>query len=233
VRTAAAADPSNVGRRAAAFATAVTAALALAAPTGAGSVPPIVLKQLDHEARGRARVQAQWSVWLYRRLHSLDLHLPDTTRPAAAPKTPAGAGPRSLSVAETTILERINAVRVRYGLRPLTVSAGLNAAARQHSLEMVRRGYFAHESADGTSFDRRIRRYYLFRSAGENIAFGCPDLSAAEAMKLWLESPPHRRNILTARFREIGISLVHVAAAPGREFQGDPTTVVTTDFGSR
>ena len=223
-----------MGRRAAALATAPIAALALAAPTGAGPVPPIVLKQLEHQARRHERSSAtRWPAWLDRRLRRLDLNLSAIARPAAAAKLPTGAAPRSLSAAESTILERINAVRIRYGLRPLAVSAGLNAAARQHSLEMVRRGYFAHESADGTSFDRRIRRFYLFRSAGENIAFGCPDLSAAEAMKLWLDSPPHRRNILTARFREIGISLVHVASAPGREFQGDPTTVVTTDFGSR
>jgi uncharacterized protein YkwD len=141
---------------------------------------------------------------------------------ASSPR-PAAAGARaSLSAAESSILDRINAVRVTRGLRPLSVSR-----------EMVAHGYFAHESADGSSFARRIGRFYHYRSAGENIAFGCPDLSPTEAMEMWLKSPPHRRNILYGRFRQIGISVVHVESAPGPDYEGDPTTVVTTDFGSR
>lgn len=155
-------------------------------------------------------------------------------------RVPAAAGARrtaakpTLSTVGRDVLDRINAVRARHGLRPLVLSRGLMAAARQHSLEMVRQGYFAHESADGSSFDRRIRRYYRrLRSAGENIAFGCPDLGAEEAMKLWMESAGHRRNILDPRWREIGISIVHVDSAPGPDYRGDPTTVATTDFGRR
>jgi uncharacterized protein YkwD len=47
-----------------------------------------------------------------------------------------------------------------------------------------------------------------------------------------MDSPEHRANILTPRWREIGISAVHVAAAPGT-FQGREVTIITTDFGVR
>jgi uncharacterized protein YkwD len=48
------------------------------------------------------------------------------------------------------VLEHTNALRVRHGLAPLRVSAGLTAAAREHSREMARDGYFGHESPDGS-----------------------------------------------------------------------------------
>jgi uncharacterized protein YkwD len=49
---------------------------------------------------------------------------------------------------------------------------------------------------------------------------------------MWLNSPPHRKNLLTPGWREIGLSAVHVAAAPG-VFEGRETTIVTADFGTR
>jgi uncharacterized protein YkwD len=49
---------------------------------------------------------------------------------------------------------------------------------------------------------------------------------------MWLRSRPHRRNLLTPRWREIGLSAVHVAAAPGF-FGGRTVTIVTADFGVR
>jgi uncharacterized protein YkwD len=211
-----------VGRRATSLTAALVAALAVAAPVGATSDAPILLKVLQHHARGRHATAA--------RGHRFSPIVRIKTAAAAAP---ASVTKVTLSAAESSIVDKINGFRAEHGLRPLVVSVGLTAAARQHSLEMVRRGYFAHESADGGSFDKRIGRFYRFRSAGENIAYGCPDLSPSEAMELWLNSPPHLRNMLNGRFREIGISLVHVESAGGPDFQGDPTTVVTTDFGSR
>jgi len=47
-----------------------------------------------------------------------------------------------------------------------------------------------------------------------------------------MNSPEHRANILTARWREIGVSAVHLAAAPGA-FKGLEVTIITTDFGVR
>ena len=47
-----------------------------------------------------------------------------------------------------------------------------------------------------------------------------------------MESPAHRANILTPRWREVGLSAVNVAAAPG-VYGGRDVMIITTDFGVR
>src|ERR671930_435951 len=155
--------------------------------------------------------------------------------------TPAAADPlggsSNTQALESGVLANINTIRQARGLRPLALSTGLSAAARQHSTEMATHGYFEHNSANGTSFDRRIARYYPmggfhYWQVGENLVYECPNLSAGEAVNMWMHSPPHRANLLSRAWREIGLSAVHVSSAPG-EYQGMPTTVVTADFGVR
>jgi uncharacterized protein YkwD len=155
--------------------------------------------------------------------------------------SPAGASSQrpatSLSTLEQGVLADINALRKEHGLAPLRLSANLSAAARQHSSEMAARGYFSHSSANGSSFDRRIARYYSmsgshYWSVGENLLWSSPDVDAGGALDMWWNSPEHRKNMLTARWREIGLSAVHVTSAPGA-YGGREVTIVTTDFGVR
>src|SRR3954468_10818922 len=111
---------------------------------------------------------------------------------------------------EQGVLANINAFRHAHGLAPLRLSASLTRAADQHSGEMARVGYFAHESANGSSFDKRVAHYYpanrRYWSVGENLLWSSPSVDAAAALQLWVDSTPHRENLLTARWREIGIS---------------------------
>jgi uncharacterized protein YkwD len=155
--------------------------------------------------------------------------------------TPAGATSQqpatSLSSLEQGVLADINTLRRQHGLAPLRLSASLSAAARQHSGEMAARGYFSHDSVNGSSFDKRIARYYpmggsRYWSVGENLLWSSPDVDPGAALNMWWNSPEHRKNMLTARWREIGVSAVHVAAAPGT-YAGREVTIVTTDFGVR
>ena len=102
---------------------------------------------------------------------------------------------------------------------------------------MARAGFFAHESQNGASFGERVRRHYGasgFRSwrAGENLLWASPDIDAKRAVEMWLESPGHRRVLLTPAWREIGLSAVHTASAP-RVYEGLEVTIVTADFGVR
>ena len=158
-----------------------------------------------------------------------------------AAATGAGARPAT-TVAAAQVLQRqvlveLNVVRRAHGLPPLRGSSPLSAAAGAHSRAMATHGFFAHESLDGSAFWRRVKRYYAPGpsggwSVGENLLWSTPGIGAAEAVKLWMESPGHRRNILTARWREIGISAVTASAAPG-VYGGRDVVIVTTDFGAR
>jgi uncharacterized protein YkwD len=142
-----------------------------------------------------------------------------------------------LSALESSLLARVNSVRRQHGLPGLTLSNGLTTAAAYHSKQMVQHGFFQHESRGGGAFWKRIERFYAssgFHSweVGENLAYGSPGLSAGETVRMWLNSPGHRENLLSKGWREIGLGAIHVASAGG-DFAGGPVTVITADFGAR
>jgi uncharacterized protein YkwD len=150
------------------------------------------------------------------------------------------ASPRStnpVSDLDTNLLAELNAVRADHGLRPLRLDAGLTSAAAQHSLEMVEAGYFGHESADGSVFWKRIKRYYPrvgpgSWEVGENLLWRAPAVCAKGAVRAWLQSPGHRENLLGRSYRDVGIAAVHAVGAPGVYGQRQ-VVVLTVDFGSR
>jgi len=138
---------------------------------------------------------------------------------------------------ERQILVELNRVRAERDLRPLRVVTGLRVAAATHSRSMLAIGFFDHASADGTSFDRRLRRHYTDRgwstwSVGETLLSTSAALDARQIVVEWLKSKPHREVILSATWRDVGIGARYAAAAP-QSFGGAPTTVVTADFGLR
>jgi uncharacterized protein YkwD len=155
--------------------------------------------------------------------------------------SPAGATSDSHAVRmvslEAGVLADLNAYRKENGLPALRLSAALSRAARQHSMEMAARGYFSHNSANGSTFDRRIARFYPmgfhhFWSVGENLLWSSPGVDATGAINMWINSPEHKANMLNRRWREIGLAAVHSDSAPGT-YSGRPVTIVTTDFGVR
>jgi len=160
------------------------------------------------------------------------------SRPAAQKAQSSTSAARvHLSTLESQLLGQINTLRARHGLRRLRLSPGLTAAAGQHSASMAQKGYFAHESADGSSCFKRIASYYPYRgysrwSAGENILYSTPDIDSAASLRLWMNSPEHRANLLSRSWRDIGLGALHAASAPG-VYNGDAVTVVTADFGVR
>jgi uncharacterized protein YkwD len=144
---------------------------------------------------------------------------------------------RSMQTMDHQVLAAVNQFRAAHGLVQLHESTALDRSARQHSLEMGKDGYFAHSSANGTAFWRRIQSYYGSRnysqwSVGENLLWAAPSVSADRAMQMWIASPEHLRNLLTAQWRQIGVSAVHVLRAPG-VYHGQAVTIITTDFGVR
>jgi uncharacterized protein YkwD len=160
------------------------------------------------------------------------------TKRAAAEARPARlARPRNeLRALELDVVARINAQRGARGLKPLRVSRGLTAAATYHSREMGLNGFFEHESVNGAPFWKRIERFYpagrSWWAVGENIFYESPDTTARSTVHEWMTSAPHRENILSPEWREIGIGAAHFASAKGT-FEGGSVTIVTADFGAR
>lgn len=133
---------------------------------------------------------------------------------------PAGAAP--MSSGERSVLSEMNRVRAQHGLAPLRFDATLQRAARAHTRSMVARNVFAH--GDFASRMRRfgVRAPYL----AENLAWGSGSASSPRALvQMWLNSPPHRKNLLRAGFRRVG-----VGALMGTFSGANGARVVTADF---
>lgn len=151
----------------------------------------------------------------------------------------AGASDRTAAATvERDVLAEINDLRAQQHRPALRRDPRLARAARAHVRDMTSRGYFAHDSADGTTFDARIARFYprglppARWRAGENIAWQTGTPTARAFIRAWLASPRHRSNLLDSRFRDAGIAVVTTASAPG-VYAGRSVTVVTLDLGTR
>jgi uncharacterized protein YkwD len=117
---------------------------------------------------------------------------------------------------ETAILRAVNGVRARKGRRPLGLGPALYRAARSHSVDMARRGYFDHGP-----YVQRLRRFGVrAQTVGENLAYATePGFSAAVVLQMWMASPTHRAVLLDPSFRRIGVGVA-----------GGSTRLVTADF---
>ena len=159
--------------------------------------------------------------------------------PASSHSCPgAEAEAQALSAAqlESSLTCLINKRRAKAGLRPVRSSARLREAALSHSRDMVRRGYFKHTSPSGqtfvdriiaTGYTRRARRWLL----GENLIWGRDRRSTPRAMvNEWLDSRPHRANLLRARFREIGVAAVRGTPVDSSDPNG---VTVSSEYGFR
>ena len=159
---------------------------------------------------------------------------------AAAPL--ATGGPKTSAQREQAleqgILREVNRLRAVRGLRSLTLSKGLQAAALFQSRALLTQGVFDHASPAGGAFDERLRRFYPVAGAhawsiGENLLWSSEGIDAGAAVRLWLDSPSHRRIMLDPTWREFGIGAFGASSAPGVFASAGAVVVVTIDFGSR
>ena len=101
---------------------------------------------------------------------------------------------------------------------------------------MVSQGYFEHTSPAGVTFIDRIAAtgYTLGARSwevGENLVWGTGPLSTPQSLVTsWMNSPPHRENLLRARFREIGIAAVVGTPRSSLDVSG---VTVSSEYGYR
>jgi uncharacterized protein YkwD len=134
----------------------------------------------------------------------------------------------------------LNGRRAGIGLPPLRYNRCLDRSAERHARDMIRRRYFAHSSRGGRSLAQRVRLAGYVAGArgwrlGENLAWGAGRRGSAHAaVRGWLHSPPHRRNIYTGGFRDVGVAAVRGVPVRGARVSRDrrPITYVV-EFGAR
>lgn len=139
----------------------------------------------------------------------------DSTPPPLTSDQVAGV---SITPGEYAIIRAMNAVRAANGAPPLRPGTALTRAARAHSVDMARRGYFDHGA-----FVQRLRHFGVrMPYVGENLAYGSGGLSAQAVVNMWVTSPPHRQNLLDRGFQRVGVGLA-----------GGSRRLVTADFAGR
>jgi uncharacterized protein YkwD len=150
---------------------------------------------------------------------------------------------KSFSVSSTpqlasALVAEVNRARRAHGLRPLRYSAPLTAAATAHAQALATAGMFTHAwPTTGKLYSSWIRSFYSARgfrvwSVGENLLWASPGFTPPNAVQQWLDSPTHRRVMLTRSWREIGIGVVSASAAPG-EYGGNDVQIAAAEFGTR
>ena len=151
---------------------------------------------------------------------------------ANADAYPGEAARKSLAHATVCLL---NEQRTSRGLHKLRLDTRLSWAAYMHSRDMVERRYFDHHSKEGRDVVDRLTRTGYLGSAGswvvgENLAWGAGRRSTPrQIVRSWMNSAGHRQNILTGRFRDIGIG---VAMDTPTNISATGATYTTT-FGAR
>lgn len=105
--------------------------------------------------------------------------------------------------------EAVNRERVRRGLARLAWDDEIAAVARAHSRRMRDLKFFAHEDPERGSMAARLKRARVpYRAAAENLFVEQGYRKPVEqAVKAWLNSPGHRRNLLGRDFTRTGMGV--------------------------
>jgi uncharacterized protein YkwD len=119
-----------------------------------------------------------------------------------------------LAAVRREMLERVNRERRAEGLAPLRRQAALETAAQSYAEEMLRGGFYDHVSPRGeTVLERAKAAGYRVQRVGENIATG--QGSVEVVMDGWMQSPPHRANLLSPMFTDFGVGVATGKTADG------------------
>jgi len=129
-------------------------------------------------------------------------------------------------LAEMEVHRLINLEREKYGLQTLEYDEELASVAKSHSIDMAEDEYFSHETPEGLDpTDRASKADYIcqyqignliYSGIGENIHMvtgssvsfmSTPESIAELAVSGWMDSPGHKKNILTSNFTKEGIGV--------------------------
>lgn len=111
---------------------------------------------------------------------------------------------------EKELISLINNIREKNNIPALTEDARLEDAASKHAAYMLQTGALSHTGRKESSFMKRILdEGYPAKAAAENVAEGAT--KPEDVVKLWMDSPPHKANILNPDYQNIGVGLAPIS----------------------
>jgi len=119
-------------------------------------------------------------------------------------------------------------------IQPLAPNQILTDAARAHSADMLAREFFAHENPDGLGPADRAKALGYTGTAGENLAWYGTDGGLSRDAEVYNRhealflSKEHRKNMLVAGYRELGVGIDYGFL----RFERRNSVVVTENFGN-
>lgn len=129
------------------------------------------------------------------------------------------------NVDQKELINLTNAQRAKYKLPNLAENDLLNQAALEKAKNMFEENYWAHYSPSGKNpWGFITGSGYKFSFAGENLARNF--YNSDEVVAAWMASPSHKENIVSSKYKEIGIAVVEGV------LRGQKTTLVVQMFGS-
>ncbi len=150
---------------------------------------------------------------------SATLALPPTETAATATPLPS-VTPSTCTASvdagvEAQVVELVNAERVALGLAAYSVDGRLRAAARVHAADMACNHFTSHTGSDGSSVRDRVEAQgYAWSWIGENYyVTGNTQNGARVAFDWWMNSTPHRNNLLSPNYTQFGVGYVYDVAS--------------------
>jgi uncharacterized protein YkwD len=134
-----------------------------------------------------------------------DAH-PTAPPPRPSPSTATGAGWYD-AVYARSVFDLVNRERARTGLAPLAVEPRLAASATAYARVLSDWGRLSHVGPNGSTLVTRAEAagFPFTVLEGEVLAWGNFGWTPEAMVRAWLNSPPHRQDILGPAFSRAGI----------------------------
>lgn len=109
-------------------------------------------------------------------------------------------------VTPQNIIALTNQTRAQFHASKLSTNLALMKAAQAKANDMVQAHYFAHISPS------KVTPWYWFKQAGYKYSYAGENLAidflqSEDVIQAWLNSPSHRANLLSTKYKDIGVAV--------------------------
>lgn len=106
---------------------------------------------------------------------------------------------------QAALIAEINKIRRQFGKEALIDNDILTQTAAAYARQLAQRHRLDHKDEQGRGPDARVEeRGYQWKYVAENLAAG--QLTPAEVVQDWLDSPPHRAALLSDHPQQLGVA---------------------------